>query len=258
MSPAEPLLCFQALHAPKHGNTEEEYEDAWSADPAAGRFAVADGATESSFAALWAKLLVEGFVAAAHSPNFAGWLSAQRGQWAAAVSGLDLPWFAEMKRDQGAFATFLGLSLRPPNAERPGLWQAEAVGDSCLVRIRKGQHLLAFPLTTAAAFSNRPNLIGSRDRETPKSQHTSGSLLFGDRILLMTDAFAEWFLRTRERGGRPWELVADVLGADRPQVAFAECLEGLRKGGALRNDDVTLVVIDITATSPDSGPSPKE
>jgi hypothetical protein len=257
MSPAETSLRFQGLHAPKHGNTEQEYEDAWSADPAAGRFAVADGATESSFAGLWAKLLVEGFVASSHSPNFAEWLGAQRDRWTEAVMSLDLPWFAEMKRDQGAFATFLGLNLRLPTAERPGLWQAEAVGDSCLVRIRNGQHLLAFPLTTAAEFSNRPHLIGSREREAPKSQRTSGSLLVGDRILLMTDALAEWFLRTRERRGRPWEMIADVLSADRPQEAFASCIEGLRNG-ALRNDDVTLVAIDITSTSPDSGPSTKE
>ncbi len=74
----------------------------------------------------------------------------------------------------------------------------------------------------------------------------------------MTDAFAEWFLRTRERGGRPWDMVGEVLCADRPQVAFAGCVEGLRKGGALRNDDVTLVAIDVTAPLPEPGPSTKE
>jgi hypothetical protein len=74
----------------------------------------------------------------------------------------------------------------------------------------------------------------------------------------MTDAFAEWFLRSGEGGGSPWEVVADVLCADRPQAAFADCLDGLRKASALRNDDVTLVAIDITAPSPDCGPSTKE
>jgi hypothetical protein len=50
-----------ALH--KDGNRPDEYEDAYAGNPRVGRFAVADGASESSFAALWAKLLVDGFVA---------------------------------------------------------------------------------------------------------------------------------------------------------------------------------------------------
>lgn len=44
----------------KRGNAPEEYEDAAAADLPAGRFAVADGATESSFAREWAKILADG------------------------------------------------------------------------------------------------------------------------------------------------------------------------------------------------------
>jgi hypothetical protein len=47
-----------SLH--KDGNRPDEYEDAFAGNPKVGRFAVADGASESSFAALWAKLLVDG------------------------------------------------------------------------------------------------------------------------------------------------------------------------------------------------------
>jgi len=51
---------------PKSGNSLEEYEDAWAhrqtRTPVGIRVAVADGATESSFAKLWAALLAESYV----------------------------------------------------------------------------------------------------------------------------------------------------------------------------------------------------
>src|SRR2546429_8165008 len=51
---------------PKLGNSLEEYEDAWAhrqtRTPVGIRVAVADGATESRFAKLWAVLLAEGYV----------------------------------------------------------------------------------------------------------------------------------------------------------------------------------------------------
>ena len=50
MHHADPPLRWRALSLPKQGHATDEYEDAWAADPAAGRFAVADGASESVFA----------------------------------------------------------------------------------------------------------------------------------------------------------------------------------------------------------------
>ena len=73
-----------------------------------------------SFAGLWARLLAEGFVAARRPRDLAGWLGDARRRWAAEVMGLELPWYAEMKREQGAFATFLGLACGRPAADRPG------------------------------------------------------------------------------------------------------------------------------------------
>src|SRR5947199_52879 len=62
--PPTPPLDWQALHLARAGHRAEEYEDAHAGDAGAGRFAVADGASETSFAALWARLLAEGFVQA--------------------------------------------------------------------------------------------------------------------------------------------------------------------------------------------------
>ena len=65
----EPLrLSWQMLHTGKAGNAEADYEDAGAGDVRRGRFAIADGASEASFAGLWAKLLVEQFVVHAGKP----------------------------------------------------------------------------------------------------------------------------------------------------------------------------------------------
>jgi hypothetical protein len=236
-------LRWLVLSTPKRGHTQEECEDAWAADPATGRFAVADGASESAFAALWAQLLAEGFIAAPRPRQLPLWLEASRHRWSGKVLGMDLPWYAEMKRAQGAFATLLGVSVRPPTPEQPGKWRAVAVGDSCLIRVREGGDLRSFPIRETAGFGNRPTLIGSRDGPIPASQRDSGSLRPGDRVLLMTDALAKWFLRSHESGGRPWEALASLSLAGQPEAAFAAWVEERRTHDGLANDDVTLLIV---------------
>jgi hypothetical protein len=227
---------WRAISLPKHGNTADEYEDAFAADAAAGRFAVADGASESSFAGLWARLLVEGFVRPA--PD---WLEASRRAWAEGVDGQPLPWYAEAKRDEGAFSTLLGLVVGA------GRWRALAVGDTCLFQVRQDKLIEAFPVTRPDDFDNRPRLIGSRPQPGAPRQElhaeARGQCQAGDRLLLMTDALAHWFLRRHEAGGRPWHELARFPG--RAEAAFPIWVEEQRENDGLRNDDLTLLVIDF-------------
>jgi hypothetical protein len=109
----------------------------------------------------------------------------------------------------------------------------------------------AFPVQHAADFDNEPPLIGSRGGVPPATEHASGTLGPGDRLFLMTDALAQWFLSAHEQGRRPWEAVAALLDAGRPEDAFATWVERLRAGDGLRDDDVTLVAIE-------PGPVPEE
>jgi hypothetical protein len=243
MASADPPLRWSVLRLSKHGNTDAEYEDAWAVDAAAGRFAVADGASETSFAARWAQLLTEGFIAAARPAALSDWLADQRRLWLEEVNGLELPWYAEIKREQGAFATFLGLGARAPTAKRRGGWRAVAVGDTCLMQIRDGRCIHSFPVQKSAEFGNQPRLIGSRGADS-KPDLGRGALEAGDRLVLMTDALAQWFLQTHEAGGDPWEAVALVLADEKPQSAFADWIAWLRDRDDLRNDDVTLLAIE--------------
>src|SRR6516164_3048978 len=134
-------IVAEPFRVPKRGNREEEYEDAvWPQErqefrQASVRFAVADGATESSYARQWARLLVdavgEGGLSPASLPEGLVPMWAKWRQW---MSGLALPWYAEEKAAQGAFAALVVLELTDSEAdgEDGGCWRAAALGDSCL------------------------------------------------------------------------------------------------------------------------------
>jgi hypothetical protein len=235
---------WRAFSLPKRGHRLEEYEDAYAVNPDSGRFAVADGAAESSFANVWARLLVSGFVRITEGKTAGSWLAPLQRRWAAQVNDLELPWYAEEKRDLGAFATLLGLTIRPPQNEQGGRWTAVAIGDSCLFQVRHERLLGAFPLNHAADFGNQPPLIGSR--AVPSSvvgllKQARGQWQPGDRFYLMTDALAQWFLRRCEADHKP--SVASRLAE--PEPALATYMERLRDQNEMKNDDITLLSIDV-------------
>src|SRR6267378_47866 len=62
------MLPPSVFRLPKAGSTQAEYEDAVAWSRRRGRFAVADGASASAFARLWAQLLVQAYVGGRLSP----------------------------------------------------------------------------------------------------------------------------------------------------------------------------------------------
>jgi hypothetical protein len=243
-------FAWQVFHLPKDGSSADEYEDAFAGQDSTGRFAVADGASESSFAACWARLLAHGFVESEGKPWREGtWLGPLRQLWAKEVDGRPLPWYAEEKRDLGAFATLVGVAFRSsPEADKEAIWRGLAVGDSCLFHTRRGRLRTAFPVKKSEGFNNRPRLIGSRGGPTGDEagwQHTTGRCRRGDSFLLMTDALAAWFLEQNEQEQQPIGQLMQLLAADDPHGAFVPWVEERRARRTLRNDDVTLMIIDL-------------
>jgi hypothetical protein len=228
-------LAWQSFHVPKAGNTLDEYEDAFAGDPQQGRFAIADGASESAFADAWAQIVVKAFV---QTPGrWSRWLDAARQRWRAQVQERELPWYAEAKFEDGAYAAVLGIAFKN------GRWRARAVGDCCLFQMRGQRLLRSFPIEHAADFGNRPSLLGSRSRQTaqPRARrfHATGDLHATDAVLLMTDALAQWFLQQVEEGRQPWDDLQAILTEEQ----FSSFVADLRAAKQLRNDDVTLVSI---------------
>jgi hypothetical protein len=236
------LASATAWWAPKAGNAAQEYEDAYAVEAAALRFAVADGASETSFAKQWAEMLVDRFVHEPPAPaGLREWVAPMQAAWAGANQGKATAWYAEEKARDGAFSSLLGLALDH------GRWRAMAIGDSCLFLVRSGKVVRAFPLDKAEQFSNRPVLLSSvaraNQRVWDEVRLDEGELQGRDQLLLMTDALAQWFLVEAEMGRRPWAALARAT----TQEAFSALVDLLRSGGALRNDDTTLVRIEVAA-----------
>jgi hypothetical protein len=262
-----------AFCAPKSGSTAAEYEDAyWLRGEGehvrrSHRYAIADGATESSLAGDWARLLVHTFGQSSHL-RLSGAVMRARATWPRHLQdyvalreqkGAPLQWYEEPKLQRGAFATLLTLDLldRPAAdalaTERTrteisvGPWHAAAVGDSCLFQVRGDVLVNAFPITDSASFGCAPPLIPTsalRASVLRKNIRTAvGTWLLDDSFYLGTDAISSWFLQAYESGGKPWEQLRDLGTQDADD--FASFVRELRSQGRLRNDDVTLIRVDI-------------
>jgi len=247
-------VCTRALWLPKAGNTVEEYEDACSPlrsvnrELRAFRCAVADGATEASFSASWARLLIRAYCKGQWGGRrMFRTLARLQTVWRQELDALQLPWYAEEKLRSGAFASLLGFTLVAPFEENGGGWMAEAVGDSCLFQVRSDEVITAFPMSRAAEFNSRPHLIGSiassNEHLLEHVRKARGGWEPGDIFYLMTDALACWFLNRVEAGDQPW-LELTIAGAG-GQSSFAAWIDHLREERSIRNDDVTLLQVNV-------------
>ena len=238
-------FSVEAFSCQKAGNARSEYEDAWairgSDSPTRCRVAVADGATESSFSALWAALLVESFVRGrAHGPEFFTDLGAIRRLWRRKIRGRPLPWYAAEKARRGAYAAFVGASLNAVNRS----WRAVAIGDCCLLHVTgtpsNRQLAQAFPLSHSEEFGSSPFLVGSMkkadDDPLPHVRVLEGVLEPNDILFFASDALSAWLLRCSERGEPAWEAIESL----RTQEDFEALVAKAREDGT-RNDDMTLL-----------------
>jgi hypothetical protein len=253
-------VSAQALWLPKAGNTPGEYEDAcwpqeaiFAKEMARFRCAVADGATETSFSGLWANQLVREYCRRASVKQFVESLPRLRQEWQRQVYAKPLPWYAEEKARSGAFAAFLGLTVRraAPNRKYPAIWEAVAIGDCCVFQVRAGQMLQAFPLERAEQFNSRPYLLGTRGPDAERLQENlttaRGGCEDGDAFYLMSDALACCFLSYHERGVDSFACL-EALCDPAVFAAFVQEIRTRRDAEGhswLRNDDVTLLRISL-------------
>ncbi len=258
-------ISVQSFWLPKAGNRLEEYEDAyWPHEPLEGaerarfRCAVADGATETSFSALWANQLVREYCRHSSLPRFFKTLPRLRREWLEHATAQPLPWYAEEKVRSGAFSSLLGLTIEraTPEQNQFATWNVVAVGDSCLFHLRAHRLLTAFPLERSEEFNSRPYLLGTNVLGDKRLHghviHARGECAPGDTFYLMTDALACWFLRYQEAACEDCaDMTFDALAEIRTQEAFADFVQEQRSQRdaegkpALRNDDVTLMRVEI-------------
>jgi len=249
------LPCYsKSITLPKIGNSKEENEDRilepseseMKSDPIV-RFAISDGATESSFSRRWAELLVNAYKSESFDKeHLSETVKAISKTWQSEIKLIELPWYAQQKAEKGAFATFLGLTIdRKKNS-----FEAVAVGDCILFQIREGELLRSFP--RIKGFNNTPNLIASVEKyQTDLGKNViyrPGNIQSKDIILLSTDAFAAWILKETNLGRK--KLKKGWRGDDlfkrleeKNKIKFEKWLNKQRKENKIKNDDVSLLII---------------
>jgi hypothetical protein len=250
----------------KLGNSAEEYEDATGSSSEGRRFAIADGATQTSFADRWSQILALEFIMnpPAEEPlpvRWNNWLEPLQEAWSMGIPWDKLPWFALEKARTGACTTLLALEFIPGSDANghssPSLWhrmlgvpatpamrwKAEAVGDTCLFLVRADRLMQSFPLTRPAEFTHSPVLITTDPKQNrlvcEHLKTAAGDCQPGDDFLLMTDALAKWFLLRHLVGERPWRRLRELV--DEP--AFRQFVVEEREAGRMENDDTTLMAI---------------
>ncbi len=241
---------MKQLHRPKTGYRESEYEDAYALDPDSGVFAVTDGATESSFSNVWAKVLVNTFVE--NPPLFSendrqvvkNLIDRARKDWYSQIDWTSLPWFQKNKAILGSYSTFLGLQIDTSQPQKR--FRCITVGDSCLFHL-SGQKMESFPFSDYRDLNYTPRLLWSghgypiglqKDVDVPGIEVKYGKLKDGDTLVLATDAISKWMLQHKSE--KPWQT---VLENEDNWDSFAG---DLIADGKMKNDDLTIIFISVS------------
>jgi hypothetical protein len=256
---------------PKRGSKPDECEDAAWVGPDGNcsgdvttpslRIVVADGASESLLAGMWARRLTSTFGALRRNPAASkdGFYAAYRmatDSWAADIEryvaerqqrGAPIQWYEEPGLARGAFSTLITLQVSH-EARNGRQWKAAAVGDSCLFLVRDERPIRCFPINDASKFSSSPALLPSRTAvDELVFRHLKGcrgEWMPGDTFYVATDALAAWFLTASGRGNHPWDTLRDLETVDFG-LAFEDWVNDQRERRVLRDDDTTLVRLDL-------------
>jgi serine/threonine protein phosphatase PrpC len=249
-------IAVKIFHIQKDGNSEDEYEDAYARSEDNLNFALADGAADSIFSGIWAKMLVEDFVydpftVSTSKDNFLDWFEPLQRRWQSEVGSKNLPWYMENKARIGAFATLLGLSITSRQTRRIVCLSTSArettsivcaaVGDTC-VFILHDNFLTPFPVSKVTDFNNTPYLLGTYPRYNARIKEHIQTLNLdisdGDLIIMATDALSKWFLAEFQQGQKPWLRFENITGSE-----YTELIRSLRDAEEMRNDDTTVMFI---------------
>lgn len=260
-------ICYRVFWLPKRGSSIEEYEDAFAPGKPDGlaedeinelesrnfRCAVADGATETSFSGLWARILCKSYIDGALAIQDNESFGQLQQQWFTEVSGRQLPWYAEEKLASGAFATIAGLTLTEETDQTAHYkWSVTALGDSCFFQIRDKQIKESTPMSNWEDFNYNPALLSTRQASNEgildEEKSSAGLCIKGDILYLMTDAISKWFLHRQAIQNDAINVLEQISNKE----AFAALVDEARNEKddqghpMMPNDDVTWIRLSLS------------
>ncbi|WP_433193994.1 hypothetical protein ACQP1G_35205 [Nocardia sp. CA-107356] len=221
----------------KEGRDPDENDDR-AVGGTGSRFALADGASTSARADVWAEILVCAYVLEGADILEPIVLESLRSDWWQQVHSDDLPWYALAKLQHGGAATFVGMDIN--FAEQR--YCAFAVGDACLLHIRRGRVITAGPLNHPRRFGRTPPLIttqaGDHSHRATLWEHEDGYVC-GDQVVLASDGLAKYLLEQHCSGA-----TIDVAAIPGNDNEFRAWVADARRAG-MDNDDTTICMVQL-------------
>lgn len=222
-------------------------EDVVLAWPRHGRFAVSDGASISYDSRGWARALCWQFMRDTNvGPD---WLEHARARFAARSLPPDDDWAASHASSRGSFATFLGCTITD------AAMVVHAVGDTVVFLVAADGQVSMCPQMAPEDFSGEPSLLCSianrsafadDDQAFADAQFTIPAPpegWTGTRLVVLTDALAEWVVRSADAAEKLAKL--DLL-ASQPDLASFEAWVGHSIATAqVRRDDCTMLLVGL-------------
>lgn len=252
-------ISVKAFSICKSGNTDKENEDAldFNLTNNDNTFvaAVADGSTEGFLSKEWAKTLVKKFCTIDYNFNnindfhkefynscihhwskyFIQYINKRNS------SNNPIQWYEESGLSSGAYSSITGINVFSKTNKNFAV--IYSIGDSCIFNINEDKISNAFPIDSPESFNNRPLLLASNNDNNKNSVKYYKSqkieLNHGEKILLMTDALACWFLSNNNN--MPWKTLEQIDELEN----FKKFIFDLRQNKKIKNDDTTLIELNI-------------
>ena len=237
------MIEIFAGQVPKDVSSPEFWEDiedvfAIKVSGACAVVAVCDGASRSYDAKNWARAVAEGFIADSYMT--CGWIKQIVARYNASQT------FGKMESSKlkailrGSFSTLLGIKITGEDVS------LSAVGDTNAFLLKAGNLVDSFPYKRADQFSLSTVAFSSVLKhnalyDDSEFQEKSRTLWHIDgvqtTILCMTDALAQWSMRSAQSGGDPWQRLCGITTDE----GLREMVMSERAERRMRQDDVTLV-----------------
>lgn len=242
------FLKIRSFKTPKLGLSEKECEDSYalsSPNSETVKIAVTDGATESLFSNVWADLLAQNYID--QGSAFLNDLQSISDHFINQVTERikQMPdtrhWFMYEKLERGSHATFAGIEFYNDDKIK-----ISTIGDSCVFwRYKHDERFEMLPELSPedfgvfpASICNLPQTWKTLSQKEISKELTSTNIT---QIIICTDSLACWLAKKLISEPSAWEELFKISDC----TNFTNFFTNLREEKEMRNDDITLVLIDV-------------
>lgn len=236
------IKIFQ-LHK-REASVFEKIEDQYAVNPEKNVYALADGASQKIWSALWAKRLVESFVkepafeANAFKQKVLSLAEAFDNEENPFSTNLAIKAVEKKKAALGASCTFLGVTI-----ERNGEGKLIACGDSNFFQFRKQKMINYFPYKDWQGVKNNSDFLNTKrvkgkDHDDTIIKTESFKFLDEDILVLASDALSCLIFKQQE--------IIDQLWAIQDFDKFLKFCEQHWDNKTLTEDDISVIIIRLS------------